>query len=100
MIVTNLTPAGFTYLAKLYEQAIDQKLDVGQIHSYLIRKGVAVTRSEVVHQLDHVFSYHGYAAANPAKPAMTYEEFDAQMRKPARRLPSRSKELVNGETGV
>jgi hypothetical protein len=90
MVITNLTPAGFTYLAKLYEQAVTDGLDVGQIHAYLSRKGIAVTRSEVIDHLDNVFTYHGYAAANPAKPAMTYEEFDTQMRKPARRLPSSS----------
>jgi len=90
MVISNLTPAGFTYLAKLYEQAVDQRMDVGAIHAYLTRKGVAVTRAEVIHQLEHVFSFPGYAAANPAKPMLTYAEIDALMRKPARRLPSSS----------
>jgi hypothetical protein len=101
MIITNLTPAGFRYLARLYEQAVTEGLDVGQIHAYLTRKGVAVTRSEVIDHLDNVFTYHGYAAANPAKPPISYADADAAMRKPARRLPTeKTIQLVNAETGV
>lgn len=85
MNMTNLTPAGFRYLAGLYEACIDAKMDVGAIHTHLTRKGLSVTRAEVVHHLDHTFKFHGYAQANPAKPILTYAQADAAMRRPARR---------------
>lgn len=100
MVITNLTPAGFTYLARLYEQAIDKGLNVGEIHGYLTRKGISITRAEVAHQLEHVFSFTGYAKANPAQRPISYAEADALMRKPARRLPSKTDGIVNVEEGV
>ena len=86
MNMTNLTPAGFRYLAGLYESCIDAEMDVGAIHAHLTRKGVSVTRAEVVHHLDHVFKFDGYAKAHPAKPILTYAQADAAMRRPARRV--------------
>ena len=101
MIITNLTPAGFTYLAKLYEHAVSEGMNVSQIHTYLTRKGVAVTKAEVIDHLDNVFTYHGYAAANPAQRPISYAEADAALRKPARRLPAeKTIQLVNEKTGV
>lgn len=85
MNMTNLTPAGFRYLAGLYEGCIDAGMDVGAIFAHLTSKGVSVTRAEVIHHLDHVFKFHQYAATHPAKPVLTYAQADAEMRRPARR---------------
>lgn len=85
MNMTNLTPAGFRYLAGLYESCIDAEMDVAAIYAYLTRKGVSVTRAEVIHHLDHVFKFHGYASTHPAKPVLTFAQADAEMRRPARR---------------
>lgn len=85
MNLTNLTPAGRQYLAGLYEHCVDAEMDVGAIFTYLTRKGVSVTRAEVVHHLDHVFKFHRYAETHPAKPVLTYAQADAEMRRPARR---------------
>ncbi|KAK0330134.1 hypothetical protein LTR94_034036, partial [Friedmanniomyces endolithicus] len=85
MNLTNLTPAGLQYIAGLYEHCVDADMDVEAIFAYMTRKGVSVTRAEVIHHLDHVFKFHGYAATHPAKPIVTYAQADAEMRKPARR---------------
>lgn len=86
MNLTNLTPAGLQYMAGLYEHCVDADMDVGAIYAYLTRKGVSVTRAEVIHHLDHVFKFDGYAATHPAKPIITYAQADAEMRKPARKI--------------
>ncbi len=107
MNMTNLTPAGFRYLAGLYESCIDAGMDVGAIYAHLTRKGVSVTRAEVIHHLDHVFKFHGYAATHPAKPVLTFAQADAEMRRPARRAVAVGSELgrtdpplKHTETGV
>lgn len=86
MNLTNLTPAGLQYMAGLYEHCVDADMDVGAIYAYLTRKGVSVTRAEVIHHLDHVFKFDGYAATHPAKPIITYAQADAEMRRPARKI--------------
>lgn len=95
MNMTNLTPAGFRYLGGLYESCIDAGMDVGAIFAHLTRKGVSVTRAEVVHHLDHVFKFHRYAETHPAKPILTYAQADAEMRRPARRAVTVGSELVS-----
>lgn len=86
MNLAALTPAGIAYLGKQYEACVDRDMDVGSIYAYLTQRGVAVTRAEVIHHLDHVFKFTNYAAKHPALPLVSYEQADAAMRKPARRV--------------
>lgn len=61
-----ITKSGHAYLATQYENAVDRGLDVAAIHRHLLHLGIARTRREVVHDLEHVYQFHGYAATHPA----------------------------------
>lgn len=63
-----ITTAGHAYLARQYEHAVDAGLDVAAIHAHLLHLGIARTPGEVVHDLDHTYAFHGYAASHPAPP--------------------------------
>lgn len=63
-----ITKAGHAYLATRYEQAVDAGLDVAAIHRHLLHLGIARTPREVVHDLEHVYQFYGYAASHPAPP--------------------------------
>jgi len=61
-----ITKAGHAYLATQYEQAVDAGMDVAAIHRHLQHLGIARTPREVLHDLDNVYQFHGYAASHPA----------------------------------
>lgn len=63
-----ITKAGSEYLATQYEQAVDRGLDVAAIHRHLLHLGIARSPLEVVHDLDNVYQFYGYAASHPAPP--------------------------------
>lgn len=60
-----MTPA-VRYVASRYEEAVDLGLDVGAVRRYLLAHGIKHTPAQVVHQLDNVFCFTGYAASHPA----------------------------------
>lgn len=76
-MTNQLTPAGFKYLASLYEACIDRGMHLGEIKDHLHQKGVTVSPSQIVYHLDNVFAFPGYAASHPAPPKLTYAELDA-----------------------
>ena len=63
-----ITKAGHDYLAAQYEHAVDAGLDIAAIHRHLQHLGIARTPREVVHDLDNVYQFHGYATSHPAPP--------------------------------
>lgn len=54
------------YIASRYEEAVDLQLDVGAVRRYLLARGIRHTPAQVVHQLDNVLCFAGYAASHPA----------------------------------
>lgn len=74
-----LTPAALRYIGRLYESAVDEGLDLGAIRLFLTSKGIPRTPGQVRYDLDHVFSFHGYAASHPAPPVVSLTQIDAAM---------------------
>ena len=64
------------YLARLYETAVDAGLDTEAIRLYLASRGVARSPAMVRHDLDNVYSFHGYAASHQPPPAQCVRAFD------------------------
>ena len=64
------------YLASLYETAIDRGLDTEAIRLYLSARGVLRSPAMEVYDLDHVFSFTGYAANHAPAPAPSVQAFD------------------------
>lgn len=54
------------YIASKYEAAVDAQLDVGAVRRYLLAHGIKHTPAQVLHQLDNVLCFTGYAASHPA----------------------------------
>lgn len=54
------------YIASRYEQAVDLGLDVEAVRRYLLAHGIKHTPAQVVHQLDNVLCFAGYAASHLA----------------------------------
>ena len=71
---TAMTPAE-RYIASRYEEAVDLQLDVGAVRRYLLAHGIKHTPAQVVHQLDNVLCFTGYAASHPA-PLVDVEAYD------------------------
>lgn len=69
-----MTPAE-RYIASRYEEAVDLQLDVGAVRRYLLAHGIKHTPAQVVHQLDNVLCFTGYAASHPA-PLVDVEAYD------------------------
>jgi hypothetical protein len=90
----NLTPAGHKYIAGLYETFVDKGFNLAQIRQALAENGIKRNLHQVEYDLDHRYSFTGYAASHPAPPALTYGELDAleeaKACKPARILHRRS----------
>lgn len=70
------------YLNRVYESCIDRGLDVECIRLELLRNGIPKTPGQVVHELDNVYSYYGYAQrhAAPAKEAQTVIDREVERR--------------------
>ena len=54
------------YIAGLYERCVDAGLDVEATRLYLASRGVLRTPAQVDHDLEHVYSFAGYADSHPA----------------------------------
>lgn len=71
-----ITKAGDAYLATQYENAVDAGLDVAAIHAHILHLGITRSPLEVVHDLDNVYQFHGYAASHPAPPPLDVAAYD------------------------
>lgn len=49
------------YIASRYEEAIGQQLDLDEVRAYLLAHGIPRTPAQVVHELDTVYEFYGYA---------------------------------------
>ena len=58
------------YLATLYENAVDARMDIDAMRLYLLEQGVRRTPAQLVDELENTFGFLGYAASHvaPAKP--------------------------------
>lgn len=63
------------YIARRYEEAVDLGLDVEAVRRYLLAHGIKHTPAQVVHQLDNVLCFAGYAASHPA-PLVDVKAYD------------------------
>ena len=83
-----LSPVGFAYLGDVYEQAVDAGLNLTEIQAHLSKRGIHKGLMAIRYDLDHVFSFAGYAASHPAPAYQTLAEIDAvlRQRQPARLL--------------
>lgn len=64
------------FLASLYEQAVDQGLDVDAMRKYLLERGVKRTPLQLEDELENVYGFYGYPASHPPKPVMSVAEYD------------------------
>lgn len=71
-----LTPSAMRYIGGIYEQAIDRGLNVEAIRLELASRGIARSPAMVKHELDNVFSFHGYADSHQPAPAPSVQAFD------------------------
>jgi hypothetical protein len=88
-----LTPAGHAYLARLYESFVDRGLNVADIRKELFANGIRRSLRDVEFDLEHRYSFAGYAASHPAPPVLTYAELDAieeaKSKKPTRTITTK-----------
>jgi hypothetical protein len=63
------------YACGLYEQVIGRDMDVEEIRRYLLSKGIVRTPGTVKYELEHVFSFTGYAASHPPTPQPSMAEW-------------------------
>lgn len=68
--------SAFRYLATLYEHAVDRGLDTEAIRLHLAAHGVLRSPAMVVHDLDNLYGFHGYAATHAPAPAQSLQAFD------------------------
>jgi hypothetical protein len=64
------------FLASLYEQAVDQGLDVEEMRKYLLERGVKRTPLQLEDELERAMGFYGYAASHPPKPVINVREWD------------------------
>jgi hypothetical protein len=64
------------YIASRYEQAVGLRLDLDEVRAYLLAHGIKRTPAQVVHELDEVYEFYGYASSHPAPPASTLAAID------------------------
>lgn len=81
-----LSPVGFAYMGDIYEEAVDAGLNLIEIQAHLSKRGIHKGLMAIRYDLDHVFSFAGYAASHPAPAYQTLAEIDAvlRQRQPAR----------------
>jgi hypothetical protein len=58
---------------------VDAGLHLGQIRTFLASRGVIRSAFQVVDDLDRVYAFAGYAASYPPAPALTVQEWNAQI---------------------
>lgn len=82
-----LSPVGFAYMGDIYEEAVDAGLNLIEIQAHLSKRGIHKGLMAIRYDLDHVFSFAGYAASHPAPAYQSLAEIDAvlRQRQPARR---------------
>lgn len=71
-----MTTASFNYIAAQYEGAVDMGLDVQAIRLRLAEHGIRRTPAQVLHDLDYVYAFTGYADSHQPLPALTMAESD------------------------
>lgn len=71
-----MTPAQI-YVATHYEAAVDLGLDLDALRLHLLSRGIKRTPAQVLHELDEVYGFHGYASRNPAPPKPDLAKLDA-----------------------
>lgn len=54
------------YLATLYENAVDARMDIDAMRLYLLEQGVRRTPAQLVDELENTFGFLAYAARHPA----------------------------------
>ena len=54
------------YIASRYEEAVGLQLDLDEVRAYLLAHGIKRTPAQVVHELDTVYEFYGYAASHAA----------------------------------
>lgn len=55
---------------------VDRSLNLAQIRAYLLSCGIARTPAQVAHDLDHVYTFTGYASTHPAPVTQSVQAFD------------------------
>lgn len=74
-----MTPAE-RYIASQYEVCVDRSLDVEAIRLHLAASGIPRSPAQIVHDLETVFCFIGYAASHPAPAVRSLKEIDATIR--------------------
>ncbi|TQK07002.1 hypothetical protein [Herbaspirillum sp. SJZ107] len=74
-----LTPAGFNFVAGLYEKAIGARMHLGQIQEYLKANGIMKSIWQVRNDLDSTFCFYGYADSHPMPPPINLAEVDKEI---------------------
>lgn len=64
------------FLASVYEEAVDQGLDVDAMRRYLLERGIKRTPLQVEDELQNTFGFYGYAASHPPRPVMSVKAWD------------------------
>lgn len=60
------------YIASRYEEAVGLRLNLDEVRAYLLAHGIPRTPAQVVHELDTVYEFYGYAASHqPPAPVST-----------------------------
>jgi hypothetical protein len=49
------------YIASRYEEAVGLRLNLDEVRAYLLAHGIKRTPAQVVHELDTVYEFYGYA---------------------------------------
>lgn len=67
------------YISRLYEDCVDRSLDVEAIRVHLAARGLLKTPAQVRYDLDHVYSFSGYAEGHPAPAKVTLRAADNEI---------------------
>lgn len=67
------------YINGLYESCVDRGLHLEAIRLELASRGIARSRAQVAHDLDHTYGFSGYAACHPAPEALSLAQIDRQI---------------------
>jgi hypothetical protein len=59
------------YVGLLYENAVDQGLDVDEVRRYLLEHGAVRTSGQVAYELENVCEFHQYVATHQPKPVIS-----------------------------
>lgn len=68
--------AAHRYINGLYESCVDRGLHLDAIRAELASRGIARSRAQIRHDLDAVYSFHGYADSHQPDPAQCVQAFD------------------------